>query len=547
MKKIFSVILIVTMLLGTLALAACETPPENNPNTPGNNNPPYANEVELMMLGSQKTAEAFAKQDAFTAFLNTVKNPRIDLTADLTQLLGVSVDATMLCGDDFFGFLLNSLSFPSYEDDYVTGAGGSSVTLSDMGIYITKDELALSVPMLLGEGYYGIKYENVLTFLESILGPIPEDERPEVEATFNKIFDLLGGVTLESVTLPAGFTAFLSNLLKEKASLTKTEANGNVTISITLTEKGIVDIVEATVAELRKDEGWKKRIEEFDALLKMANEDMSIDALIAQIKDSLKNAPEDYEPDLRSITVTNVYDSQLRALESVISVDCKGTKLDVINMVAQYGEFSKMTTTLSIYEEYELGFKKECDLVIAYEEKVFDANKKGFSFKMSIPEGSFGTSRPADPESGNGAIIGGDDLLMLSTENADTPIEIEIDYYIDSSNNKFKLRLSAKQDNESLFSAALLGTITLENNALTLSVTEIETESADHPGVTVNITTNITVKISEMSTEDKVVPTYKDFTTIPPETIDSIMEMISGLLGGTVMPDEDMSDSVIIG
>ena len=239
MKKIFSALLIVAMLLGTLALAACETPPENNPDQP-----PYTNEVELILLGSQKTAEAFAKKDEFATFLETVKTPKVDLTVGLAELLGVSLDASVLCGDDFVGLLLNELTFPMESDDFEPSGAPSSSTLSNIGAYFTKEEFALSLPMLFGEGYYGVKYDNILTYLESLMGPIPEDQRPQIEESFNKMIAAIKNTeTVTSPALPQGFTAFLSNLMKEKLSLTKTESNGNIILSFNLTANGLVDIL----------------------------------------------------------------------------------------------------------------------------------------------------------------------------------------------------------------------------------------------------------------------------------------------------------------
>ncbi len=520
MKKLFSLILTAAMLLGTLALAACETPPEQNPDQPT-----YANEVELMLLGSQKTAEAFAKNDAFSAFLETIKNPKIGLTADLKDLAGVSLDASMLRGDDFYGLLLNKLSFPSGKDDYIPALGtGSFVTLSDIAMYIAKEEVALSVPMLFGEGYYGIKYENLLTFLESLLGDIPNDERPEAEAAFNKVFDAIGSVfntadnnPLSAPALPQGFTAFLSDLMKEKMSLAKTESNGNTILSFDLTAGGLVAVLEGALTELRKDTAWKSYFDSLDITFKIANEAVTLDAFIDYLKEAAQNA-------IRSYVVSTVYDSQYRIVESNISLNGEGSPTESLKMIASYGEFSKLTLSYSAHDELFDGATYSTNFAIAYEEKKFDENKNGFFLKMSIPTNPFGGT--AAPDHG---IVGGADILpTASISNNEDNIVIELDYYLDSANDDFKLSLAVKQGPVKMFDAALLGKLKLENNVLTFSVTKLEIQYPEQPGVTVSLNMNISIKIAEMTAEDKVLPAYKDFTTLPPEILDAI----KGLLGG---------------
>lgn len=513
MKKIFSVLLIIAMLLGTLALVACETPAENNSEQPA-----YTNEVELMLLGSRKTSEAFAEKNEFATFLKTVKNPKVDLTADLTELAGVSLDASLLYGDDFVGLLLNELTFPMGSDDFVPSGAPASSTVSDIGAYFTKEELALSVPMLFGEGYYGIKYDNILTFLESIMGEIPEDERAEVEAIFNNMLNALKNVSAPPA-LPQGFTAFLSGLMKEKLSLTKTEANGNTVLSFNLTAKGSVDVLEGAISELRKDTAWKEYLENVDSLLKISNDEMSIDSVIAEMKESFSEVVDSY-------TVSNVYDSQYRIVENKIVWNNEGSRLDVLKTYAQYGELSKFSVSISVYEEsFDDGvMTKEGDIVLYYEEKQFTDTQKGFSLRLSLPNSIFGGMGSDYP------LVGEDDeFYELSVgDDADENIVVEINCLRDSANDDFKLSLALNQGTVKMFDVALVGKLKLDNNALTFSVTKLEMQNPEQPGMTVSMNMNVSIKIAEMTAEDKVIPTYKDFSALPPEVLDAIKGMLGG-------------------
>ncbi len=492
MKKIFSLLLCFVIILSALALPACKSPEDAPEDT--------MNELELVLLSCRNTTNKFAPLIG-ASMPDLSSGANVALVLDVSKIAGIKLDGNVII------FSEGEAPFTAIKLNEVLISGEQSVSIKDVSAYIAENDVMLSITDVLNGDYYGFKIDEARTSISTLLKKVlPENEVSEIMEVLKNSFSSVSTSAPSVPTAPEFKDSDMSDLysiLKENSTVSSAVAeDGTTTVTITMTLEGAIKTVDSFMAKLSEDATWKKFLDDLDESLKSVAESEYDEATSywENIKKLLSDELAENDLTLADVIIKETVSINSQGLITLFCSELviKDDHIVVSEFSAEYGELSSLKLSFKTNKSDVLGIEENSEIELSYAEKASEG-KIGFEIKVT-----------ANSDAENG----------LNIENVIVGYEREIA----SGAYTFKFNSTpASADREST-SFTIGGHLTSSTEKLSASI-----ESISLPSLGISILVDIRAEISPLTDADKVLPEYKDISTLTESDVYEVLGYVNSL------------------
>ena len=511
MKKILSLILILTTVISMLLLPSCRkddevTPPAGNvvPSTP----------EELLAASFAKTQAAFFS--AATESFDLSGGVKTNISLDAPALSGIKLDADIIASapnaDRFLGVNVKNFS----TNDFA---------LNGIKVYLTDTELVAGFDSLISRNL-GLKFteaeDQIVALVSKIMpGTSVGSIRSEVKRYLSEFENIFSSSSSEKPQMTDAIAAEIIKVLRENVTMTMATTDSAYSLTIEFTLRDILYMIEDCVLVLKDDDAWRAYFNDLDnALRSTVFVDTAIptnvtvlDYYINEFESLL--ADEGITPDMIEFNFNAQIDKAtllVTSAEIIFSVDGKSAMS--VAFTANYESQASFTAVVKVHKNDLLGTEADENLLEIKYLTTQNGTKSGFILDV--------TSLNSDAE---------------GIANSYLYIErIVINYSKDSANNAYSLSVTGYQpmNGESLSILYAEGVAYESKDEFFLSVDEV---GSDLLGATVTV--NFKIKMTKPTENDLKLPAYDDVGSISSAELSKIQSFISSILPeeGVALPD----------
>ena len=522
MKKILSLILILSVLVSSLLLASCNKDGEGDTTTPAENIIPSTPE-ELINLSLDKTYSALfgAPTEKFIPTSGVKTN--LYVSAPALSDLKIDADFIMAAPENkpFFGFNVKELTI-------------DKAVLGGIKLYVTDTEIVAGFDSLLSRNL-GLRFseasEQITALVSKLMpGTSVSSIRTEVNRYLEEIESILGSNSSEAPKLTPEMVTEIKKVVNENIEQSLISMTTSTELVITFSLKDVLNMIQDTETVLKDDEEWRAFLKDLDNALRetvfvdtaIPSNTTVLEFLISEIESGLAN--EGLTPDSFEIKIDSTVNPQtLLVTSSVMTVIVADQNAASISFNANYEGLARFTVLFKAHKNTVLEVEEDVELLeIKYQKTADNATTSGFILDV------INKDTESTPTAGGAVNTATVDAFTVkySKDSSDNAYEFAIETTIPESGQKgviLKLEGVAYENKDEYF----------------FSIDEF---GSDALGVALIL--DLKIKMTNPTESDLSLPAYDDLGSIKEKELSDIIEFFSSLLPEEGVPEEDVSGSV---